>query len=110
MGYCLRIYVLIAIRQLKNPLKALLIYKQVEFPWTHSIAKLLEIIEGTNTYVPEEIKSSVALTDYAVETRYPGDYAPVDEKMYEEALYVAEMVVKWVENLLGIDMIDTSNL
>jgi len=37
------------------------------------------------------------LTAYAVETRYPGDYAPVSEDDYIKAVEAAEKVVKWVE-------------
>ncbi|MBF0465719.1 MAG: HEPN domain-containing protein [Nitrospirae bacterium] len=84
----------------EKSLKALLICREIDFPKTHSISRLLEIIEGTGTQIPEEIKDSVILTDYAVETQYPGDYVPIDEKMYEEALRIADSVVKWVEKML----------
>jgi HEPN domain-containing protein len=87
----------------EKSLKALLINRNIEFPWTHSISKLLEIAEQSGIYIPDEIKDSVILTDYAVETRYPGDYAPVDEDMYKEALKLAEKVVSWVEKILEAD-------
>jgi HEPN domain-containing protein len=84
----------------EKSLKALLIYKKIEFPRTHSISRLLEIVEHTNIQIPDEIMESAALTDYAVETRYPGDYAPVDEKKYKDALITAEVVFKWIERML----------
>ncbi|MBF0519601.1 MAG: HEPN domain-containing protein [Nitrospirae bacterium] len=86
----------------EKSLKALLICWKIDFPRTHSISRLLEIIEGTGTQIPDEIKDSVILTDYAVETRYPGDYVPIDEKMYEEALKIVDSVVKWVEEMLVV--------
>ena len=30
--------------------------------------------------VPEDLKNIIILNDYAVQTRYPGDYTPVDKK------------------------------
>jgi len=37
------------------------------------------------------------LISYAVETRYPGDYEPVNEDDYLNAMQLAEKVFKWVE-------------
>jgi HEPN domain-containing protein len=38
------------------------------------------------------------LTGYAVESRYPGDYEPVDETEYIKSVEIAENVLKWVES------------
>lgn len=70
----------------EKSLKALLIHLNKVFPRTHSISRLVELIEETDTDVPEEIKESVVLTEYAVSTRYPGDYEPVNEEEYKAAL------------------------
>ncbi len=70
----------------EKSLKALLVYLNIVFPFTHSITRLLELI-----------KDSTVLTDYAVTTRYPGDYDPVDEKEYKESVYIAEQVFNWVK-------------
>ena len=43
------------------------------------------------------MEKSKILTSYAVETRYPGDYAPVSEDDYKKAVKAAEIVFKWVE-------------
>jgi len=89
----------------EKSLKALLIDREVEFPKTHSISKLLELVEQSGVYVPDEIKDSVSLTDYAVETRYPGDYVPVDEDLYKDALNFAEKIVLWVEKILNDEIL-----
>ena len=80
----------------EKSLKALLVHIGVDFPWTHSIAELIELIEKTGIDIPEEIKDSVILTAYAVNTRYPGDYEFVDEEEYREAVRIAERVYRWV--------------
>ena len=81
----------------EKSLKALLVYLNIIFPFTHSIARLLELIEESGINVPELIKDSIVLTDYAVTTRYPGDYEPVYEDEYKESVYIGEQVFNWVK-------------
>jgi HEPN domain-containing protein len=85
----------------EKSLKALLVSINIEFPWTHLIARLIELIEANGIDVPEGVKDSIPLTEYAVDTRYPGDYEPIDEADYKEALEIAERVVNWVEREIG---------
>lgn len=93
----------------EKSLKALLVHIDVAFPWTHSIAKLIELIEEKGVDVPEEIKESISLTTYAVSTRYPGDYESVDEEEYKETVEIAERVFCWVEKKLEEDKIPLSS-
>ena len=81
----------------EKSLKALLVHIGTDFPWTHSIAKLAELIENAGVDVPAFVKDSVILTAYAVSARYPGSQESVDEAEYREALELAEMVCRWVE-------------
>ena len=81
----------------EKSLKGLLVHLGVDFPWTHSIGKLIELIEAAGTYIPEYVKDSVILTVYAVSTRYPGSEEAVDEDEYKEAVRIAEKVYLWVE-------------
>ncbi len=53
--------------------------------------------------VPDEIKDSISLTAYAVSTRYPGDFEPVDEEEYQETLETAEKVFNWVRKIIEDD-------
>ena len=84
----------------EKSLKALLIHLNKVFLRTHSIGRIVELIEETGASIPEEIKESVVLTEYAVSTRYPGDYEPVNEEEYKAALEMAEKVFCWVEERL----------
>ncbi|MCZ7391703.1 MAG: HEPN domain-containing protein [Candidatus Methanoperedens sp.] len=74
----------------EKSIKALLVQRGVPFPKTHSIAYLIELIEDSGLDVSDEIKEAVSLTAYAVGTRYPGEFEPVDEREYLEALKIAE--------------------
>ncbi len=78
----------------EKALKAVLIHLTGEYPKVHHIGLLIEHIEQYNG-VPEEIRDAVALSNYAVQTRYPGDYTPVSEAEYEQALLLAQTVVSW---------------
>ena len=69
----------------EKALKALLVASSIPIPRTHNIRTLLDVL-GTETSVPEEMEDAAILTDYAVMTRYPGDYEAVDRDEYEEAV------------------------
>lgn len=81
----------------EKALKALLLYLNLDYPRTHSIGHLLSLIERRGKIpIPQEVREAVTLTDYAVTTRYPGDWDPVDEEEYQEAVRLAEATYNWV--------------
>lgn len=84
----------------EKAIKALLIEKGVDFPYTHDLADLLTLVEQAGQQVPEDLKRVVILTDYAVESRYPGLAEPVTKEEYEEALSLAESILDWVKKVL----------
>jgi HEPN domain-containing protein len=53
-------------------------------------------LEKGGVEVPENLQNAKILTGYAVETRYPGDYEPVDEEDLRKAIEIAKEVLKWV--------------
>lgn len=59
-------------------LKALLTARQVEFPKTHSIRELLNLVRTFAPSLADELGDSAALTVYGVEARYPGDMPEPD--------------------------------
>lgn len=82
----------------EKALKALLTYLGLPFPRTHSIGHLISLIASSGAIaVPDHVKDAAILTDYAVTTRYPGDWEPVGEEEYRRALELAEAVWEWVE-------------
>lgn len=86
----------------EKALKALCVFNGIKFSKVHDIAYLMELLETGKVKIPARLRKAKILTDYAVETRYPGDYTPVDEEMYEDALKIADRVVVWVEKKLRI--------
>jgi len=84
----------------EKAIKALLIGLDKEFPRTHSIARLLELVSEEGVEIPEEVEKAIDLTDYAVEARYPGEKEPVSEEEYKEALKLAETTYEWVYGII----------
>ena len=84
----------------EKAIKALLIAHGVEFPYTHDIAVLLTLLEGSGIHVPVGVREAERLTRFATLTRYPGVARPVAYDEYREALVVAEEVVQWVETAI----------
>jgi len=72
-------------------LKALLTWHQIEFPKTHAIEQLLDLVEDAETETASSLKDAVALTPYGVDIQYPGDQP---EPNLEEAHEVVELARK----------------
>ena len=83
----------------EKALKALLVYHHLEFPRTHNIGTLLDLLHEAVS-IPSEVEDAASLTDYAVMTRYPGDTEPVDSDEYQQAVRLAHAVLEWVQQLL----------
>lgn len=84
----------------EKALKAVCLFKGLDFPKTHSIVRLLDIIESSGVAIPETVKSADILTQYAVQTRYPGPVEEITLEEYEEALSLAAKAVFWAEALI----------
>lgn len=78
----------------EKSLKALLIMHDSEIPKTHSFSVLITKLEE-HLEIPEEIRAVGELSDYAVQTRYPGDYVKIEQNEYIKAVELAERVHNW---------------
>ncbi|MBI1953342.1 MAG: HEPN domain-containing protein [Candidatus Omnitrophica bacterium] len=72
-------------------LKALLVFQGIDFPKTHNIPEVLNL-------VPASIRPALSaeeqerLTDYATVLRYPGDWEPITREDAEAAVETARKV------------------
>jgi HEPN domain-containing protein len=80
----------------EKALKGLLIYYNEEPEFTHNIDRLLKNLSKF-VEVPDNIKDTIKLTKYAIETRYPGEYDDITKEDYEESITIATNCFKWVE-------------
>jgi HEPN domain-containing protein len=83
-------------------LKAYLTWRQLEFPKTHSIRELLNLVELTDTKLAKTLLPAAALTPYAVEFRYPADIPEPTLAQAREALTLAQSVAKAILKILPI--------
>jgi HEPN domain-containing protein len=81
----------------EKAVKGLLIFYNVEPEKTHDLVLLIKELSKYFT-VPDEINDTVILNDYAVQTRYPGEYTPIEEDEYNDAIRVAENCVNWIKD------------
>lgn len=78
--------------------KALFIFKNIEYPKTHDIDKLIKLLKINGVDIPDEMLDAGMLTQYAVRTRYPDDFRRITKEEFEEALEIAERVYNWANS------------
>jgi HEPN domain-containing protein len=85
----------------EKALKAVLVLRAVEFPHTHDITELLDLLEEQGEPFPDDFREAAGpLTPYAVESRYPGFERRTGEEECRQAAEVATRVVRWAERLV----------
>ncbi|HET7291725.1 MAG TPA: HEPN domain-containing protein [Vicinamibacteria bacterium] len=85
----------------EKALKALLVWKQIDFPKTHSIGELLDLVRDTGVVPPVEITEAQGLTRHAVTGRYPRFSEDVSPEEWRQAAELAERVVRWAESVIS---------
>ena len=85
----------------EKALKAYLTKLDVAFPRTHVLEVLLDLLKAEGIDIPGNIDQAFELTQYAVQTRYPGEWEPVTRKEAENSLDLAAVVLNWVQYEIG---------
>ena len=83
----------------EKAVKAVLVAGGIEPSRTHDLAVLLATVPARLT-VGLDATSIVALTVYAVASRYPGDDEPVGVEEQAETLAIAVEVVDWARRII----------
>lgn len=81
-------------------LKAYLVFHRIDFPYTHNIARLLELCAGQDERV-EALHEAEELTPFAVTARYPGEDEAVTEEEARHAIEIAALVRHTVRTALA---------
>jgi HEPN domain-containing protein len=82
---------------IEKALKATLVAREIEFPKTHDLAELTEIIEGAGMTWPTDFNQVLEFTPFATQSRYPGFDDPITEAEVQEAIALAEKVLAWAK-------------
>jgi HEPN domain-containing protein len=72
-------------------LKAYLLFHQVDFPYTHNIARLLELCPPQGAWA-ETLRDAEELTPFAITARYPAEDEDVTEAETRRAMDIATHV------------------
>lgn len=80
-------------------LKALLIHYETEFPRTHDLVVLCNLLRNSGC-VPFSVEELHPLNRYSIEARYPGVWEPVDEEDAVAALKIARQIRTAARGLL----------
>ena len=81
-------------------LKAFLVFHKKDFPYTHSITRLLEICEEIINI--DDLSGAEILTPFAITTRYPGIDEEVTKEEALEAIRVAELIKEKILKYLNL--------
>lgn len=84
----------------EKAIKAVLVQRNVAFPKNAAIMDLPTLLHESGYAVPEQIRQCGILTEYAVESRYPGVFEEVLQADYTEAVELADRVVRWAESVI----------
>jgi HEPN domain-containing protein len=89
-------------------LKAVLVRRQIEFPKTHDLQQILSLVRTQEVVLADALAQAAALTQYAVQTRYPGQFPDVSPEDAREAVRLADQVAGYVRPSLR-SFLDTGN-
>ncbi len=81
----------------EKALKALLTHLSIPFPYTHALEVLLDLLKVNGIEIPASVDEADELSQYSVQTRYPGIWEPVTRPEARKALERASIVLGWVE-------------
>ena len=83
-------------------MKALLTKRQLEFPKTHEIRRLLELLNGSDRQVSEALPDAKWLDPFGVDIRYPSDRPETTPGDELRALQLAEKTRAVVTKALAL--------
>ena len=86
-------------------LKASLVWRQVEFPKTHSIGQLLDLVSAVTQELAAVLADTVSLTPFGADIRYPGDFPELlpgqEQTLFELARRTRETIMAQLDQCLA---------
>ena len=73
-------------------LKAFLVWREIDFPKTHDLDQLLDLVETADAALAESLRDAIILTPYGVEFRHTGDRPDPTPAQVRRAVGLAESV------------------
>jgi len=82
-------------------LKSFLVQHQVEFPKTHNLGEILNLVATIDTPLADSLRKVTVLNPFSVETRYPGDIPEISPEDAKKAVKLVSNVRKAIRYALG---------
>jgi len=82
-------------------LKAVLVHHQIEFPKTHDLGELLELLARADAALAGSLRDATALNPFGVDARYPGELPQATQHDAKTAVELAARVRDAVRAALG---------
>ncbi|MGH8647544.1 MAG: HEPN domain-containing protein, partial [Gammaproteobacteria bacterium] len=76
----------------EKSLKALLVHHQIEFPKTHKLGELFDLLAGAEPALEDSLRQAAALNRYGADIRYPSDLPELTWEQATEAVRLAGKV------------------
>ncbi len=83
-------------------LKAILSFHEIEFPFTHRLAELFDLISDNNIILPDKFEYLRFLTPFAVDYRYDFYIEKEEPFDFNEILSLLNELRKWISDTLNI--------
>lgn len=84
----------------EKALKAVCLAQGIDVPRTHSLVHLMDVLETAGMDIPKNVRDADILTQYAVQSRYPGVLEEITRNEYRDAVKLAAHVVFWAEGVI----------
>jgi len=85
----------------EKALKAVLLRQVGSFPFVHDLDLLVERLDAAGIAIPEFVQNAGDLTQYAIQTRYPGDWEPVGVVEMQEKIAHAAQILSWAQTVVN---------
>ena len=86
---------------IEKSFKAVLLYNNINFPFTHDIEELIDTMENDGISLPSELEEAGMLTPYAVQARYPGYWGEISQSDVTDAINLADKAVDWAKGQIS---------
>lgn len=87
-------------------IKAILVYKEIEFQRSHDLIYLLELLSSVSEISKDRYKKAVSLNGYSVQIRYPDKIVKLSREELEDAIAISQEFRTFAIEQIGIEEIN----
>jgi HEPN domain-containing protein len=84
-------------------IKAILVFKGIEFDRSHDLIYLLELLSGVSAVTKEQYQKAVSLNGFSVQIRYPNKIIKLSKEELEEAISTSQEFRLFAIEQIGIN-------